>query len=149
MRRIKLHLTGCGTVLTEIAEKKIESEEDYQIPKCNNGYTVDFYDDLGVNIPPELEEKLKKQDKGVKLEEEDFEKIYSNVSIYNTDILFKVTDEDITTIFVKGGYTLTVLETCDEIDDYEEYMNRNLLEKIRDFFLFIFSRKKKQTLEIE
>lgn len=142
MKKVKLRLTGCGTVLTQAAEKKIEEKEDYQIPKCNNGRTVQFYDDLGMDIPPELEEKLKQQDKGVKLEEEDFEEVYSDVSIYNTDILFKVTDEEVTTIFVKGGYTIQVLETCDEIDHYEEFMSRNWFEKIRDFFYFFFRAKK-------
>lgn len=150
MKKIKLRLTGVGETLTQAAEKKLEQSEDYQVPTCKNGLTEEQYIDLGVKLPEDLVQKLKEQDKGVELEDQDFEEIYSDISIYNTDILFKVSDEEVTTIFVKGGYTLSVLETCDEIDEYEELMSRNWLEKIRDYFLFFFRRKKEtQQTEIE
>lgn len=148
MKRIRLHLTGVAEVITELAEKKLEKAEDFQIPVCSNGKNADFYDDIGIPLPPDLVEKLKNQDKGVELKPEDFEEEYSDISIFDDEILFKVTDVNGTVLFVKGGYTLQVLETVDEIDSYIDYMSRNWLEKIRDYVLFFFRRKSKEQ-EIE
>lgn len=150
MKRIKLHLTGIAEVITEAAEKKLEKADDYQVPTCKNGLTEEQYIDLGVKLPEDLVKKLKNQDKGIELNSEDFEEEYSDISIYDDEILFKVTDSDGTVLFVKGGYTLQVLETVDDIDSYIDYMSRNWLEKIRDYVLFFFRRKnKEQQTEIE
>lgn len=143
MKRIKLRLTGVASVVTEAAEKKLEQGDSYQIPVCSNGKNAEFYDDIGIPLPPDLVEKLKKQEKGIELKEEDFEEEYSDVSLYEDDIVFMVSDIESTTIFVKGGYTLQVIETVDEIDAFVDYMSRNGLEKIRDYFLFLFRRKNK------
>lgn len=145
MKRIRLSLTGVGNVLTESAEKKLEKGESYKTPTCDNGKTASWYEDMNIPIPDELELKLKQQDEGVKLEDGDFEEVYSDVSIYEDDILLKVTDEDFTTIFVRGGdVTLTVLETVDEIDSYIEYMNRGWFERIKDYVSFFFAAKFKK-----
>lgn len=108
---------------------------------------------MNIPLPTSLVEKLKQQDKWVKLEDEDFEEVYSDVYIYNTDILFKVTDEEVTTIFVKGGYTIQVLETCDEIYDYEEYMSLNSFQKAWMEFKIavsnLFLRKNKTTTDVQ
>lgn len=153
MKKIKLRLTGVGSILTEAAEKKLEASEDYQVPKCNNGYTVEFYDDLGVNIPPELEAKLKQQDKGVELEDQDFEEVYSDVSIYAEDILLMVEDEDLTTIFLRNSdIRLTVLETVEEIDGYIDYLSLSSFQRWWVGFKMDVSnlfRGKKQQTEIE
>lgn len=143
MKKIKLHLTGVGSVLTQDAEKKLETGEDYQVPTCKNGLTEEQYIDLGVKLPEDLVEKLKKQDKGIKLEDRDFEEVYSDVSVYESDILLMISDEEATTIFLRdSNVTLTVLETCDEIDDYIEYQNKSWIEKVISILLLFFSRKK-------
>lgn len=148
MKKIKLHLTGVGSVLTEAAEKKLETGEDYQVPTCKNGLTEEQYIDLGVKLPEDLIKKIKQQEKGIELEDQDFEEVYSDVSIYAEDILLMVSDEDLTTIFLRDSdIRLTVLETVDEIDDYIDYENRNWLEKIRDYFLFFFRREKQTEIE--
>lgn len=146
MKRIRLQLTGVGSVLTELAKKKIEKKENYQVSKCNNGHTVEFYDDLGVDIPPELEAKLKKQDKGIKLEGDDFKEVYSDVSLYEDDILFKITDDEgITTLFLRNSdITLTVLETCDQIDDYIDCQNKSWIGRVISFLSLFFSRNKEE-----
>lgn len=155
MKKIKLSLTGVGSILTEAAEKKLETQEDYQVPKCNNGYTVEFYDDLGVDIPAELEEKLKQQDKGIELEDQDFQEVYSDVSVYEEDILLMVSDEDLTTIFLRNSdIRLTVLETVEEIDDYISYLSLNSFHRwwlgFKISFLNFFRGKKEiQQTEIE
>ena len=130
MKRIKLHLTGVSSVITEAAEKRIETEEDYQIPTCDNGKNADWYDDMNIPLPDSLVKKIKQQEKGVELKDEDFEEQYSHISLYEDEIVFKVTDSEGTTIFVKGGYTLEVLETVDEIDSYIDYQNLNCIEKL-------------------
>lgn len=153
MKRIRLQLTGVGSVLTELAEKKIEKGENYQVPTCSNGKTVEFYDNIGIPIPSKLVEKLKKQDKGIKLklEDEDFEDVYSDVSIYEEDILFKITDDEgITTLFLRdSNITLTVLETCNMIDDFIDYQNKSWIGKVISFLSLFFSRNKEEQTEIE
>jgi hypothetical protein len=155
MKKIKLHLTGCGTVLTEAAEKKLETGEDYQIPTCSNGKTSEFYDDIGIPLPEDLVEKLKKQDKGVELEDQDFEEIYSDVSIYAEDIILMVEDEGLTTLFVRNSdLKVTVLETVNQIDEYIEYMSLNSFQKawmgLKISVFNLFLRKNKNiTIEIE
>ncbi len=145
MKKIKLRLTGVGSVLTQAAEKKLEKGEDYQIPTCENGKTADWYDDMNIPLPDSLVEKLKKQDKGIKLEDEDFEEVYSDVSVYQEDILLMVSDEDLTTIFLRDSdITLTVLETCEDIDSYIEYMSLNSFQRVWLAVSNLFSRKNKQ-----
>jgi hypothetical protein len=103
---------------------------------------------MNIPLPDSLVEKLKKQDKGVKLEDEDFEEVYSDVSLYQEDILLMVSDEDATTIFLRDSdITLTVLETCDMIDDYINYQNRSWVGRIIDFLSVFFSRKNKNTTD--
>lgn len=141
MKRIKLRLTGVADVITEAAKKKLKSTDIYQVPTCKNGLTEEQYIDLGVKLPEDLIAKIKQQEEGIPLEDGDFEETYSAISIFDDKILFKVANLGETVLFVKGGYTLTVLETIDDIDDFVEYMSRNWLEKIKDYFLFIFHRK--------
>lgn len=130
MKRVKLHLTGVGETLTQAAEKKLETGEDYQVPTCKNGLTEEQYIDLGVKLPEDLIKKIKQQEKGVELKEEDFEDVYSDVSVYAEDILLMVSDEDLTTIFLRDSdIRLTVLETVDEIDDYISYLSLNSFQK--------------------
>lgn len=129
MKRIKLRLTGVADVITEAAEKKLEKEETYQVPTCKNGLTEEQYLDMAVPLPADLVEKLKKQERGIELSSEDFEEEYSDISIYDDEILFKVTDSEGTVLFIKGGYNLQVLETVDEIEAYIDYMSLNSFEK--------------------
>lgn len=152
MKKIKLHLTGCGTVLTEAAEKKLETGEDYQVPTCKNGLTEEQYIDLGVKLPEDLVEKIKQQEESVKLEDQDFEEVYSDISLYAEDILLMVQDEDLTTIFLRElDVRFTVLETIEEIESFIDYLSLSTFQKwwlgFKISFLNFF-RGKKQT-EIE
>jgi hypothetical protein len=137
MKRIRLSLTGIGEVLKESAEKRLEEQESYQIPTCSNGKTEEFYQDIGIPIPPDLEEKLKIQDKGIKFEDDDFEDVYSDISIYEDEIVLKITADDITTLYIRGGYTVDVLESVDEIDSFVDFMNLTWTsKKLFEFSLF-------------
>jgi hypothetical protein len=159
MKKIKLRLTGVGSVLTEAAEKKLEaSEENVLQPTCDNGRTMEDYENLNFpqdKIPKELIQRQKEYELGVKLEDQDFEEIYSDVSIYAEDILLMVEDEDLTTIFLRNSdIRLTVLETVEEIDSFIEYLSLNsflrwwLGFKI-SFLNFFRGKKELQQTEIE
>ncbi len=144
MKRIRLHLTGVAEVITESAEKKLEkAEENILQPTCDNGRTMEDYENLNFpqdKIPKELIERQKEYELGVKLEDEDFEEEYSDISIFDDEILFKVTDVNGTVLFVKGGYTLQVLETVDEIDSYIEYQNLSWIEKLIIYIKMKFTK---------
>src|SRR6187402_1529183 len=98
-KRIRLPLTGVSEVVTEAAEKKLEKEDSYQVPRCDNGLTEEQYISMEVPIPPELEERLKKQDSGIELDDEDFEVITSEVLLWEDQIKVMTSDGEFTTIF--------------------------------------------------
>lgn len=64
------------------------------------------------------------------------------MSLYEDEILFKVTTEDKTTLFIKGGFTIDVLESCEEIDLYVDFQRLSWIEKKYFLFLSLFRRKK-------
>ncbi len=142
MKRIRLSLTGIGEVLTESAEKKLEQGESFKVPTCDNGQTADWYEDMAIPIPPELEKRLKEQNNGVELEDEDFEQVTSDIVVYEDQIKVMVTDDEFTTIFLQDGLTITVLETSEEIDFYLDFLTRTWWEKLRDSFSLFFRRIK-------
>jgi hypothetical protein len=81
-------------------------------------------------IPKELIQRQKEYESGVKLEDQDFEEVYSDVSVYAEDILLMVQDEDLTTIFLRNSdIRLTVLETVEEIDSFIEYLSLNSFQR--------------------
>ena len=148
-KRIRLKLTGSGEALTKSAEKKLEAAEDNILePTCEDGRTLQEYIDLGFpqeKIPQDLKDRHKQFESGVKLEDDDYEEVYSDVSLYEDEILFKVTTEDKTTLFIKGGFTIDVLESCEEIDLYVDFHNLSWFEKKYLLFLNFFRRKEKLT----
>lgn len=158
MKRIKLHLTGVGETLTQAAEKKLDvAEENILQPTCDNGRTMEDYENLNFpqdKIPKELIQRQKEYESGVRLEDEDFEPVYSDVSLYESDILLMVEDEDLTTIFLRdSGIKLTVLETVEEIDDYINYLSLSSFQKwwlgFKVSFLNFFRGKKETEIEFK
>lgn len=127
--KIRLKLTGMSTELTESAEKRLEEIEDNILePVCDNGRNLSWYEDMGFSqnkIPKELIERQKDFELGVEFKDEDYEEVYSDVSLYEDEIVFKVTDINKTTLYIRGGFTISVLETCEEIDDMVDYIKMN------------------------
>ena len=138
-------LTGFGEVLTESAEKKLEQGDSIRTPTCDNGKTADWYEDMGIKLPEELEERLNKQDKGIELEDEDFEEIYTEIMVYLDDIKLAVTDRGLTTVFLKDDLTITVTETADEIDSFIDFLEMTWFDRLR-LDLNIFCGKIKNKL---
>lgn len=140
MRRKRLLLTGVGSQLTESAEKKLDEKESYQIPTCSNGKTEEWYIDIGIPIPSDLVQKLKEQDKGVKLDDEDYEEVHSDIMVYVDQIKLMVEDEEVTTIFLEGDLRITVMETVDEIDFFIDYIERSWFTRQKDLFSMFFAK---------
>lgn len=146
MNRKRILLTGIGSQLTESAEKKLDEKESYKTPTCSNGKTSEWYEDIGIPIPKDLEQKLKEQDQGVELDDEDYEEVHSEVMVYLDQIKLMVEDDEVTTIFLEGDLRITVLETVEEIDFYLDFIERSEFAKLKDllsmFFAKIFGRFK-------
>ena len=126
MKRIRLKLTGIGEVLTKEAQEKLESVEDVSVFEdltCEAGRTRQQYEDLGMKIPKDSLEKERNFDKGIMLDDEDFENLEYPVRIYEDEIVGYVSPDNETTIFTKTGLTFTVKETVEEIDELIENNN--------------------------
>ena len=141
-KRKRLYLTGVGEVLTESAEKKLEQGNSNREPTCSNGKNEEWYLDMGIPIPKDLEEKLNQQDKVIKLEDDDFEEIYTEIMVYLDEIRLVVTDRGLTTVFLKDDLTITVTETSDEIDSYIDYLEMTKWEHLKVYFRSFIRRVK-------
>lgn len=145
-KRLRLNLTGIGEILTESAEKKIEQAEDNVLePTCENGKTLSWYEDMAIKPPKDLENKIKEFEQGVKLEDEDFEEVISDVIVYEDQIKLILEDSttDTTTLFLKDGLTVRVLESALEINSYIDYIQMSWIEKKISVLLSFFRRKNK------
>ena len=143
MNRKRILLTGVGEVLTESAEKRLEQGDS--LARCDAGHTREFYEDLNVpenKMPKELLEREKQAVVG----DEDYEEVHSEIMVYVDEIKLVVTDDEFTTVFLKDNFTVTVLETVEEIDFYLDFIERSEFAKLKDllsmFFAKIFGRLK-------
>lgn len=143
MKRIRLSLTGCGEVLKESAEKKLEQvDNSYQTPTCSNGKTAEFYDDIGIPLPQDLVDKIKNQSRGIEFSDDDYESVTTDIVVYEDEIKLMITDDEFTTIFLRDGLTITVLEEAEAIDDYISYMQRSQFTKFVNYISYFFRRIK-------
>ena len=135
-KRTKLILTGVGSV---VVDKEDKSDG---IPRCNNGFTREFYEDLGLvedKIPQEIKDKEKAQDN----EELELEEVYSDIIVFYDQIkLIVEDDEGYTTIFLEDGLMVEVLETALEIYNYMDYIQMNWFEKLKLSFLSFWRKIK-------
>lgn len=129
-KRVRITLTGVGEVVVEKNKDKQDG-----VPRCDNGYDREFYEELGVpenKIPQELKDR-----EGVTSTEEDglVEEIYSEVVLFCDQIKCLVEDPDgYTTIFLDDGLMITVTESALEIDSYLDYMEMSWFEKKKAIF---------------
>ena len=135
--RIRLSLTGVGEVLKKEAEERLDEDDVYQIPTCSAGNTQEFYEDVGIPLPQDLVDKLKKKDNGVEFGDEDYEEVYSDVVVYEDEIRLIVTSENFTTIFLRDGLTITVQETAEEIDLYLDLLEMTWFDKLKQYIKLI------------
>jgi hypothetical protein len=142
-QRNRIFLTGVGEVLKKEVEEKLDTleEESDENVKCDNGNTKAFYDELGVDLPEDLVEKLEARNKSFSFGDDDYEEVYSDVLIYEDDIKFVLTGETGTIVYLKGNIRIGVLETVEEIDDYLSYYHMSFLEKLLQNIKYMFSKK--------
>ena len=147
-KRIRLNLTGVGEVVINESNRN-----DYGIPKCNNGHSREFYEDLGLSedkIPQEIKDKEKALDNI----EEEVEEVYSDIIVYEDQIKAVIEDDEgYTTIFLKDGLLLTVLESALDIDSYLDYVQLSWIEKrlllFKSFFAELKWKLSKENKQLE
>lgn len=156
MNRLRLCLTGVAEKLTDEAEKKLDDSEDNILePVCDNGHTLEYYEDIGFpqdKIPKELIKRQKDFDLGIELGDEDYVEVLSEVVVYEDEIANIIQDVETETslIFLKNLLTIRVLETPFEIDDMIDYLRMSWFEKnISVPFSNLFRRKTNKTEENE
>lgn len=136
-KRIRLNLTGVGSVIVDQ-----EKETTKIIPRCDNGLTIEQYEDLNIpydKIPQELKDRKKVFDD----EELETEEVYSDIIIFYDQIKLVIQDDEgYTTIFLEDGLMVEVLETALEIDNYMDYIQMNWFEKLKLSFLSFWRKIK-------
>lgn len=129
MREKLIYLTGVNEVLKKEALDKLNKEDG--IPRCDNGNTREFYEDLNVpesKIPQELKDREKEEDLDA---DENYEEVYSLIALYPSDISLMVSEEEETTVFLRGSnLTISVIEYAEEIEDLIEISRRNWLTRL-------------------
>jgi hypothetical protein len=113
-----IKLTGIRKELNEAAQKRLnEFEEGYnefEEPKCSNGKTAEYYENLGIPIPEDLKKKMK--DYIDFDEEEDYD--YYNVDVFVNSDDFSMAIDDIEgscIVFTKSGSYVAVEESAKEV----------------------------------
>ena len=151
-----LSVTVVQEVLTEEAIAKLDAQEGtlFEDLTCDSGKTRENYQDLGMKIPASLLEKEKNFGKDQDLEDEDFDILFKSALFKLSDFKLVVdNEEDIfgSTIFLKGGITLTVQEQAYEIWEQIEWENRNSWVKFKNWlwhlktnnFISLYFRRRK------
>jgi len=147
MKRQKLLLTGLGETLTKEAQEKLNKETQgvstIEDLTCENGRTREQYENLGMRVPDDLIEKEKNFEVGIKIEDEDYEEVYSEVLVFVDQIRLIVEDDVSTVLFLNDGLTVNVVETRDEIFSYIEYLERGWFDRFKDSVSNFFREIKK------
>lgn len=143
-----LYLNGITSVPNASGEKKIEKAKSSGRKNDINGYSKEFWDDLGiVPIDSECEEVERDEFGNIVLEESDIEQVYVDVAIPMH--LFggcEDTTDGVTICYTTWGYQFTVAESTEEITSYIEYLNSSWFEKKKAAFI-IFWRNKFEKLK--
>ena len=110
----------------EVKEKLIKMSSGSEFPedkKDSLGNTAEFYKDLGIDIPEELQ--AEDSIKGFEIKKEDYDIIEKPGKIKPSVIDFMVDNDDFgCTIYVDTDFTVTVKETVEEIE--------NRINKLKD-----------------
>jgi len=152
MRDIYINVTVAAEVLTEDAQKRInehnsKTEDSDLEPKDESGHTAEWFRDLALPVPKDLEKaeaqwvkrmnRGQEDEQGYQTTDEDFVELYRGGFFPLKDFRLAVANFDEgSTIFLKGNYTLDVLEDVDEIYGIIHYETRGRCERITDWFYF-------------
>lgn len=120
----KLHLSVITTVINEEGEKKLKGHKE---KRSDAGLTAEDYDRLGIKPPKGFE--LEEDSDVVELEDTDidYDSVSGTLPLKNIDCYIE--DVEIGTIvYMKSGLHIHVFETCEDIDDYIEYLEASPLK---------------------
>jgi len=117
-----LKLTSIAKVLTKEAEDRL-SEIYFEEPKCSNGKTRSWYEDMNIKVPQEILDIENEMDE---FEDEDFEIVTKQfrlpIASEPNFFYISVDEEDEndganTVVFIPPQYTMRVTQTVEEIDE--------------------------------
>ena len=133
-----IFVTVIGEVLTEEAKKKLDSQDyvEYDDLTCDNGHQRSWYQNMDIPIPQELKDKEKLFNKNnEELADEDYEQVASIGFFKLSDFKLCVDNTSIgSTVFLRGGLTLTCEERSIEIYEIIEWEYRSNWTKIKSFW---------------
>ena len=142
MRKKRIYLTGVSESLKEEAKQKQKTVVG--VPRCDNGITRETYESMNIpeeDIPQELKDREVAEEED---DESDYEEVYSQVSLYEEDILLMVSSEKDTVVFLKDSdLSISVVETVEEIEDVIKELNMNWLNRVGKYLISKITNKNK------
>lgn len=137
-----LYLTGISTVPNESGEEKI-AKANGKKPEDNQGYSKEFFKEMGIKPPKDLEDEPEYDEEGrVILRESDLEDV--NVEIAIPLHLFGGSEDLVdgtTLVYTTYNYVFTVEETTDEITSYIHYLSQTWWQKTKASIKMYFRKK--------
>lgn len=141
MRKKRIYLTGVSESLKEEAKQKQKTVAG--VPRYDNGITRETYESMNIpeeDIPQELKDREVAEEED---DESDYEEVYSQVSLYEEDILLMVSSEKDTVVFLKDSdLSISVVETVEEIEDVIKELNMNWLNRVGKYLINKITNKK-------
>jgi hypothetical protein len=126
----KLQLTLFSKVPNEKGIAKINKANSSKPITDEHGHDAEWYRDLNLPVPKELEEDgLVDGDGYINLEEDDLDVTMSLLLINLDDFSSAVDDEEYTHVYTKSGVKFDVHETVFEINEQIDELNKNKLIK--------------------
>lgn len=139
-----LYLTGVTTIPNEAGEEKIARANGKKTDD-NQGYSKEFFREMGIRPPKELEDDPEYDEDGrVILTESDLEDV--NVEVAIPLHLFGGAEDLVngtTLVYTSYGYSFCVEETTDEITSYIHYLSQSWWEKTKASIKMYFRKKNK------
>lgn len=134
MKQKILYLTGIAERPNQKGQEKLQKAIDTELPKID-------YEALGLRAP---KGEIERDEQGnILLDDDEFEYVEVECSISLNQYLGCVDDLEFgSRVYTTSGIAFRVLESCDEVTSYIEFISRNLFERLRDSVLFFFRRIK-------
>jgi len=141
-----VYLTEVVTVLSEKGEKRLNSVNNKGQAKDENGYTAEWFRDMGIRPPKHLEEQENiddSNDEYIELKEGEFTYQFVEI-IVDLQKIYKVTNVDDfgSIIELDNGEAVRIEETVEDVFFIIAYAQRGWFEKLKDSVSIFFRRIK-------
>ena len=126
MKHTILYLTGLAEQPNKEGQEKLKNANDDKLPQIN-------YESLGIRAP---KGEVERDEYGsVILDDEDFEYVETECTISLNSYLGCVDDLEFgSRVYTTSGVAFRILETCEEVTSYIEFVQMNWFE--RNFSVF-------------